>query len=55
MANLGEAFGCLANGGEVPLDELAAFMEKSTKTVRRYVDEFSDMYFVENSIVKRRS
>lgn len=54
QADLETAFGCIAINGCANLAELAEMMDKSTKTVRRYIDEFSDQFFVEKSIVRRR-
>lgn len=55
LADLDVAFGFLAINGQVSLDELASFMNKSAKTVRRHIEEFGNQYFIENSIVKKRS
>ncbi len=54
-SSLDVAYGALAMDGEVQLSELAKWMDRSEKTVRRYVKEFSDEYSIENSRVKKRS
>lgn len=54
QADLETAFGYVAINGCAELAELAKMMAKSTKTVRRYVEEFSDQFSVEKSIVRKR-
>lgn len=55
FSSLDMAFRCNAFNGQTTIGEIADFMGKSEKTVRRYIEEFSDQFLIEKSIVKKRS
>ena len=55
LADLDMAYGCTAMDGQTTVTEMANILGKSEKTVRRYIEEFSDHYSVEKSIVKKRT
>lgn len=54
LADLDVAFGFLACNGQVPIDEMAGYLDKSERTIRRYLEEFSEQYFIEKNIIKKR-
>lgn len=48
------AFQVCAEDGQTNLKDIAEYTGLAIKTIRRYIDENSDIFYVENSVVRRR-